>query len=117
MDDTLDTAIWLAILVAAVGTYLVRAVPLWWMQRHLARRSQTSRAQAMPVWLSVLGPAMIAAMLGVSLVPGSFTLGAAAASIAGVALTLLVWRRTRSLGWPVLVGVAIYGAVTLVFGG
>jgi branched-subunit amino acid transport protein len=70
----------------------------------------------MPVWLTVLGPAMIAAMLGVSLVPGSFTIGAAVASVTAVVLTLLVWRRTRSLGWPVLVGVMTYGAVTLAFG-
>lgn len=116
MDNNMDKAIWVAILVAAVGTYLVRAVPLWWMQRHLARRSQANRAQAMPVWLTVLGPAMIAAMLGVSLVPGSFTIGAVVASVAGIVMTLLVWRSTRSLGWPVLVGVLMYGAVTLAFG-
>jgi branched-subunit amino acid transport protein len=67
----------------------------------------------MPKWLGVLGPVMIAAMLGVSLVPETASLNSWLATFVGVSFTLLVWSRTKSLGWPVLMGVAAFGAVRL----
>ncbi|MEC7296688.1 MAG: AzlD domain-containing protein, partial [Pseudomonadota bacterium] len=33
------------------------------------------------------------------------------ATAIGLSVTLLVWRRLRSLGWPVAAGVAMFGAV------
>lgn len=111
----MDSALWIAMLAAALGTLLMRLLPMLWMQRHLARRQDNS-IEAMPAWLSVLGPSMIAAMFGVSLVPASLTLSSWLATACGVLLTLYVWHRTRSLGWPVFAGVAMYGAVKLLAG-
>lgn len=112
----MSSALWIAMLAAALGTLLMRLLPLLWMQRHLARRGEDSSVEAMPGWLSVLGPSMIAAMFGVSLVPTSLTLSSWLATACGGLLTLTVWHRTRSLGWPVFAGVAMYGAVKLLAG-
>lgn len=112
----MDNALWAAVMVAAAGTFLVRVLPLLWMQRHLARRNDNNAVEAMPVWLSVLGPSMIAAMLGMSLVPAAATYTAWLATACGVVLTFLVWYWTRSLGWPVFAGVTVYGVVTFLAG-
>ena len=107
----MDSALWIALMATAAGTLFMRALPLLWMQRHLDRRNDENTVEAMPTWLSVLGPAMIAAMFGVSLVPTTVTLTSWLATACGVLLTLLVWYRTRSLGWPVFAGVTMYGTV------
>lgn len=107
----MDNAIWAALLVCALGTFLMRALPLVWMQRHLVQRKTKSAVEAMPTWLSVLGPLMIAAMFGVSLVPGKASPASWLATALGALVTLIAWRMTKSLGWPVFAGVAIYGAV------
>ncbi|MBY6032611.1 AzlD domain-containing protein [Marinobacter daepoensis] len=103
--------LWVAVIVAAAGTLLMRLLPLVWMQRRLAREDGQGGAAAMPRWLGVLGPVMIAAMLGASLVPAAGTLNAWVATIVGGAVTLLVWWRTKSLGWPVVWGVVAFGVV------
>ncbi|MCK7596762.1 AzlD domain-containing protein [Microbulbifer sp. CAU 1566] len=103
--------LWAALIAAAIGTYLMRALPLVWMRRHLLRRSTKNTLEAMPTWLSVLGPLMIAAMFGVSLVPSKLSLASGLATVFGVLVTMVVWQKTRSLGWPVLAGVAVYGVV------
>ena len=110
----MDSALWLAMLAAAAGTFLLRMLPLLWMQRHLDRRDNQESVESMPIWLRVLGPAMIAAMFGVSVVPASLTFTSWLATLLGGALTLAVWYRTRSLGWPVFAGVAMYGVVEIV---
>lgn len=107
----MDSALWIALMATAAGTLFMRALPLLWMQRHLVRQSDKNTVEAMPAWLSVLGPSMIAAMFGVSLVPTIATPTSWLATACGVLLTLFVWYRTRSLGWPVFAGVAMYGAV------
>jgi len=112
----MDESIWIAVLATTAGTLAMRVLPLLWMQRHLARRHEGNNAGTMPAWLSVLGPSMIAAMLGVSLVPATFTVASWLATTFGVLLTLVVWYRTQSLGWPVVAGVLTYGAVTLLAG-
>lgn len=103
--------LWVAVMVAAVGTLLMRLLPLVWMQRRLGREGSQGSTAAMPGWLGVLGPVMIAAMLGTSLVPATATLNAWLATAVGVCITLLVWWRTKSLGWPVIWGVAAFGVV------
>ncbi|MGO1658521.1 MAG: AzlD domain-containing protein [Marinobacter sp.] len=103
--------LWVAVMVAAVGTLLMRLLPLVWMQRRLGREDSQGSTAAMPGWLGVLGPVMIAAMLGTSLVPATATLNAWLATAVGVCITLLVWWRTKSLGWPVIWGVAAFGVV------
>lgn len=112
----MDKSLWLLMLACALGTFLLRALPLIWMRRHLLRRGAGNGNAAMPVWLTVLAPTMIAAMFGVSLVPVHPMLSSWLATVLGGLCTVLVWRRTRSLGWPVCVGVAVYGGVVLLFG-
>lgn len=107
----MDSALWIAVGVVAIGTFAMRALPYVWMRRHLARRKTREATEAMPAWLVVLGPAMISAMFGVSLAPASNTPGAWLATLCGVLLTLAVWLRTKSLSWPVFAGVAMYGLV------
>lgn len=105
--------LWIGVIVAALGTYLIRLLPLLWMQRRLRRSGSGSHLAAMPQWLIVLGPMMIAAMLGVSLVPKAPGTTGWVATVLGLAATLLGWRCTRSLGLPVMVGAATFGAVVI----
>lgn len=109
----MDKSILLAILATAAGTWLMRLLPLIWMQGHLGRLNSEKTVESLPDWLSVMGPAMIAALLGVSLVPATLSLTDWLAPLLGVLLTLLVWYRSRSLGLPVLAGVFAYGLVKL----
>jgi len=105
--------LWISVAVIAICTYFLRAIPFFWMQRRLKRRSDAT-TDSVPAWLVVLGPAMISAMFGVSLVPASNTASAWLATICGTALTLCVWYRTKSLSWPVFAGVAMYAIVLVV---
>ncbi|MBN8413648.1 MULTISPECIES: AzlD domain-containing protein [Halomonas] len=108
--------LWLAVAATTVGTLLMRMLPLIWMRKRLSRSSAEAGVDTLPQWLSVLGPLMIAAVLGVSLAPSQNTLAGWTATLLGVLATLITWRRTRSLGWPVAVGVAAYGATLLLSG-
>lgn len=112
----MDKSLWFLLLACALGTFLLRALPLIWMRRHLLSRSINNSSQTMPVWLTVLAPTMIAAMFGVSLVPAHPDISSWLATVLGGLCTILVWRRTRSLGWPVCAGVAVYGVVVVLFG-
>lgn len=103
--------LWISVLVIAVGTFLMRALPYVWMQRRLARKNRQDSSDGVPAWLIVLGPAMISAMFGVALVPPSGTAGAWLATACATATTLYVWYRTKSLSWPVFGGVAMYAVV------
>ena len=103
--------IWLAMAVCAVGTFLMRMIPMLWMKRHLIRQQAAAVEASMPLWLTVLAPTMIAAMFGVSLVPANQSVSTWLATAIGILSTLLVWRRTRSLGWPVCIGVLMFGVV------
>lgn len=107
----MQNEVWLAMAICAVGTFLMRVIPMLWMKRHLIRLQAAATAGTMPVWLTVLAPTMIAAMFGVSLVPANQSFSAWLATVIGILSTLLVWRRTRSLGWPVCAGVLSFGLV------
>ncbi|MFW3615561.1 AzlD domain-containing protein [Billgrantia antri] len=111
----MNSALWIAVLASALGTLLIRLLPLLWMQRRLARQGGDDGLEAMPQWLTLLGPLMIAALFGVSLMP--VTPGAISwlATAIGVLATLAVWRYKRTLGWPVAAGVAAYGVVMVLF--
>ncbi|MDN6323758.1 MAG: AzlD domain-containing protein [Halomonas sp.] len=106
----MNTELWLAVAVSAIGTLLMRIVPFLWMQRRL---NSATGLNNMPQWLGILGPLMIAAVLGVSIVPINPSAIAWIATAIGLSVTLLVWWRLRSLGWPVAAGVAVFGAVQL----
>ena len=106
----MSTALWLAVVVSALGTLLMRVVPFLWMQRRL---NSAAGINNMPQWLGILGPLMIAAVLGVSIMPVNPSAISWFATAIGLSVTLLVWWKLRSLGWPVAAGVAVYGAVQL----
>jgi branched-subunit amino acid transport protein len=109
----MNNEVWFAMAICAVGTFLLRVIPMLWMKRHLLRQQAVTAEAPMPLWLTVLAPTMIAAMFGVSLIPVSQSLTAWLATALGILTTLLVWRRTRSLGWPVCAGVLIFGVVEI----
>ncbi|SDL27389.1 Branched-chain amino acid transport protein (AzlD) [Modicisalibacter muralis] len=110
----MNAGMWLAVMSVALGTLAMRALPLVWMRRRLRRFGDEPGLDAMPPWLGVLGPLMIAALLGVSLAPQRQDLVGWLATLVGVAATLIVWRRTRALGWPVVAGVIAFGLVVIV---
>ena len=112
----MSSEIWLTLVSIAIGTYLIRLVPYLWMQRKLAQSQNENTLADTPDWLTVLGPAMIAAMFGTSLVPVHPGLVSWIASAAGIVATLLVWRKTRSMGLPTFAGVLAFGLVKVMFG-
>lgn len=102
---------WVALAVIAFGTFLMRVGPLYLMSRRIKRNDNGSAPAHIPSWLTVMGPAMIAAMFGTSLIPAAPSLVTWSATVAGTVATLLVWYKTRTLGLPVLAGVVIYGMI------
>lgn len=107
----MDTNTWMVIVLCAVGTFLIRALPLVWTRRHLARQKNDA-PNTLPTWLGLLGPLMIAAMFGVSLLPVRHDWIGAVATLAGCLATLISWYRSRALGQPVFIGVVVFGLVT-----
>lgn len=101
--------IWIAIVVAAIGTYALRVVPLLWTQRHFNKHKANNTEARLPTWQSVLGPLMIAAMLGASLIPKAPSAASWIATAIGTVVTVLVWRKFKSLGLPVFCGVLSFG--------
>ena len=101
--------IWIAIVVAAIGTYALRVVPLLWTQRHFNKHKANNTEARLPAWLSVLGPLMIAAMLGASLIPKVPSAASWIATAIGTVVTVVVWRKFKSLGLPVFCGVLSFG--------
>lgn len=112
----MDGTVWIAVLSIAVGTFLMRLLPLLWMQRHLDRHDDKDAYEAIPLWLSTLAPLMIAAMLGVSLVPKSTDVLSWVTTACAVFVTIIVWRHTRSLGLPIFAGVLAYGIMFVTLG-
>ncbi|OLO03990.1 MULTISPECIES: AzlD domain-containing protein [Salinicola] len=109
----MSLSLWIAMIIAALGTYLLRLLPLLWIQRRLTRTDDDGPVDALPKWLVILGPMMIAAVLGVSLVPRTADVPGWLATVIGLGVTLAVWRRTRSLGWPVVAGVFTFGLMVV----
>lgn len=107
----MQTDIWIAIVIAAIGTYGLRVGPLLWTQRHINKHKANNTEAHLPTWLSVLGPLMIAAMLGASLIPKTPSLSSWLASAVGILVTTLVWRKFKTLGLPVFCGVLFFGLV------
>lgn len=112
----MDKSLWIAMGFIVIGTFLMRALPLLWMSRRIADSHNENIIDNMPVWLTVMGPAMIAAMFGTSLIPSTQSLMSWLATILGGLITLLVWYWRRSLGIPVFAGVVVYG-ITVYLGG
>lgn len=102
---------WFTLAIIALGTFLMRSVPLYWMSRRLDRTNNGKTPSQVPLWLTVMGPMMIAAMFGTSLIPSTPSAITWSATALGATTTLLAWYKTRTLGLPVLVGVVVYGIV------
>ncbi len=107
----MDKSLWIVMMLIAAGTFAMRLLPMLWMSRRMKGRNQGGSLDNIPTWLSVLGPTMIAAMFGTSLIPATPSVASWIATIVGTLFTLLIWYWKRSLGLPVLAGVAIYGAI------
>lgn len=107
---------WVILISIALGTYLIRALPYLWMSRKLNQKAAQGGVGSTPVWLTILGPTMIAAMFGTSLVPVEPSLLSWIATVVGCGATYLVWRRTHSMGYPIVVGVLVFAALVVVFG-
>lgn len=112
----MSNATWITLLSIAMGTYLIRLIPYLWMAKKLNQRQSQDELANMPSWLTVLGPTMIAAMFGTSLVPAHSTALTWLATLIGVLATYWVWTRTRSMGWPIFCGVAAFGVLIVIFG-
>jgi branched-subunit amino acid transport protein AzlD len=108
----MDMSMWLALVSIAIGTYLLRLLPYLWMKRSLAKRQTEDGVGSMPIWLTILGPTMIAAMFGTSLVPTQSDMVSWLATGVGILVTFGVWTRTRSMGLPILCGVVAFGIIT-----
>ncbi|OOV87077.1 branched-chain amino acid ABC transporter [Oceanospirillum linum] len=109
----METSMWLALASIALGTYLLRLLPYLWMKAALTKKQMEGGISAMPSWLTILGPTMIAAMFGTSLVPAHLDTISWLATGAGTLVTFAVWTRTRSMGLPILCGVAAFGMIML----
>lgn len=107
--------LWIAVIATAAGTYMMRLVPLLWMKRRLKKHSDKNAIEVIPQWLSILGPLMIAAMLGVSMMPTKAAdVYSWLVTLIGCGATLITWKYTRSLGIPVLVGIGAFGLFSLI---
>lgn len=106
----MSNQLWIAVILIAIGTFLMRLLPMLWMSRRMRAKSANS-IEHTPLWLSVLGPNMIAAMLGTSLIPSTPSLTAWLATFLGCIVTIIFWYWKRSLGLPVFAGVLMYGVV------
>jgi branched-subunit amino acid transport protein len=111
----METSMWLALTGIAIGTYLIRLLPYLWMKQRLAKKQKEGGISAMPTWLTILGPTMIAAMFGTSLVPIHLDVASWLATAVGMLITFAVWTRTRSMGLPILSGVVAFGIITILF--
>lgn len=112
----MNESVWLTLFVIAVGTFLIRTVPLQIMFRRLKKSDSINTSKQIPVVLSIMGPAMIAAMLGSSLIPSKPSFVSLTATLAGIIVTLATYYKFRTLSVPVLLGVVGYSVVILIFG-
>ncbi len=102
-------------LVIGVLTYTLRAVPFFLAARRAPEKP--SNGGMLPELLNLAGPALIAALLALAVVPApavperSITF---LRSLLALAVVALVYRRIQHLGLLVLLGVLVYGLL-LVF--
>jgi len=101
------SVIW-TILLCALGTFLLRLVPMALYGQHALRTGENSFARR---FLQAIGPAAIAALLVVSVWPtvqGADTTRIAGTA-AGLAAVVAAKRTTGGLARPTLLGAAVYG--------
>lgn len=104
----------LLIVLAAIGTYLIRLVPM------LAGQKLAQGSGPLTLFLSALGLSAIAALIVVSVADlwqAQADLPALASLAAGTAGVLITLRLTRNVGVATLAGALIYGLVSAGFPG
>ncbi|WP_165874253.1 AzlD domain-containing protein [Rubrobacter taiwanensis] len=111
----MNAELWLLFLVVGAGTYLARLLPL---SAALRRRDPegSDTPSGLDRTLGLVGPAVIAALLVISVVPDPETPNLWRELLRGlVALvpTCLAAVRWQNLGITVLVGVAAYGLAAI----
>jgi branched-subunit amino acid transport protein len=106
-----DTALWVAIALAASGTYLLRLAGM------LAGARQGDGERRFGRLFEPVGPALIAAFLWVEVIPvhGPPDWPRLALQLAAFGVALGVKRRTRNLGVALLSGLLAYAALLAVF--
>lgn len=102
-----DAALWIAVGLTAVGTYLLRLIGML----AGARRADAERRFARV--FEPVGPALIAAFLWVSVIPSQAAPDwrRLALQLLAFAVALGVRRLTRNLGVALLAGLAAYAAL------
>lgn len=102
----------LAIVLAAVGTYLLRLTGM------LAGARQADGERRISRIFEPVGPALIAAFLWVELIPAHTPPDWPRLALQLVALAAALWikRRSRNLGVALLGGLLVYAALLLLHG-
>ena len=98
-----------ATIVVALGTYLLRALPLGFA---LSKRYE-SNAGKLGNFLALAAPSLIAAFLVVSVVPAEFAPGELIRKLVALCAVFLAYRRWANLGVSVIVGVIAYALLNV----
>lgn len=107
-----DTRVWIAIALAAAGTYLLRLAGM------LAGHRQADGEQRFGRTFEPVGPALIAAFLWVSVIPAQALPNWTQLGLQLVAFGVALWmkRRLANLGLALLAGLAVYAALLALVG-
>lgn len=103
----------LLVLLVAIGTYLMRLLPLWVTLR--AERDRTSGSKAASRALALAAPAIIAALLVTAVVPvkPEATASEMERRLIGLSLAAVAFRWRPNVAMAVFVGVAAYTVLSL----
>lgn len=103
----------LLVLLVAIGTYLMRLLPLWVTLG--ANPARTSGNKAFSRALALAAPAIIAALLVASVVPAKpdATVSEMARRLVGLLVAAVAFRWRPNLAMAVFVGVAVYAVLSL----
>lgn len=102
---------WLIVILAGLGTFLLRYLPLRKVaQRPASSKPRSARSQA---FLQAIGPAAITSLLVVSLWPlwTEPPASRALAIVLALASIVITRRFTRDIAIPTLVGATVYGVL------
>lgn len=112
----MDKSSWLALFVIAIGTFLMRAGPLQLIFHRFKQSTSSNSRNQIPFVFSIMGPAVIAALLGTSLMPSTPSFQSWAATFVGILVTLIVYYKIRTLSLPIFFGVLANSLVLSIFG-
>lgn len=104
----------LLVLLVAIGTYLMRLLPLWVTLK--AKSVRTSESKAYSRTLALAAPAIIAALLVASVVPAKpeVTASELVRRLVGLSVAAVAFRWRPHLAIAVFGGVAVYALLSLI---